>query len=111
VLCIVAILFAARVYLQKKLAREKLELDVFAHGWYYDEAISAFAGGPGRVAFDDAARFDKGIVDGAVNGVATLVRLGAGQGRKLQTGYVRNYAVGIAVGAFILVGLFLTRAV
>jgi NADH-quinone oxidoreductase subunit L len=111
VLCIVAILFAARVYLQKKLAREKLELDVFAHGWYYDEAISAFAGGPGRVAFDDAARFDKGIVDGAVNGVATLVRLGAGQGRKLQTGYVRNYAVGIAVGAFVLVGLFLTRAV
>jgi NADH-quinone oxidoreductase subunit L len=111
VLCIVAILFAYRVYLQRKLAPEKIELDVFAHGWYYDEAISAFAGGPGRAAFDDAARFDKGIVDGAVNGVASLVRLGAGQGRKLQTGYVRNYALGIAVGAFVLIGLFLTRAV
>ena len=111
VLCIVAILFAYRVYLQRKLAPEKIELDVFAHGWYYDEAISAFAGGPGRTAFDDVARFDKGVVDGAVNGVASLVRLGAGQGRKLQTGYVRNYALGIAVGAFVLVGLFLTRAV
>ena len=62
-------------------------------------------------AFDEAARFDKGIVDGAVNGVAALVRRGADEGRRLQTGYVRNYALGIAVGAFVLVGLFLTRAV
>jgi NADH-quinone oxidoreductase subunit L len=111
VLCIVAILFAARVYLQRKVRAEAIELDVFAHGWYYDEAISAFAGGPGRVAFEEAASFDSGIVDGAVNGVAALVRRSADQGRRLQTGYVRNYALGIAVGAFVLVGLFLTRAV
>jgi NADH-quinone oxidoreductase subunit L len=44
-----------------------------------------------------------------VNGVAGLLRLGASQLRRLQTGYVRNYALGVAVGAFVLVGLLLTR--
>ena len=50
------------------------------------------------------------MVDGAVNGVATLVREGSGRLRVTQTGYVRNYALGIAAGAVLLVGWFLTRA-
>jgi NADH-quinone oxidoreductase subunit L len=50
------------------------------------------------------------VVDGAVNGVGGLMRLVSGKLRLAQTGYVRNYALGVAVGAVILVGLFLGRS-
>src|SRR3954468_8728023 len=110
VLCFGAILVARRVYLQRKIAAERFEPQLFAHGWYYDEGVTAFVGGPGEEAFDATARFDKGIIDGAVDGVAAIVRWVASKVRLTQTGYVRNYALGIAVGAFILVGLFLTKA-
>ncbi len=46
---------------------------------------------------------DRGLVDGAFTGGATLVR-GIGHGlRHLQTGYVRSYALSVLVGALILV--------
>ena len=104
-----SILVAARVYLQHKA--RAIEPELFARAWYYDESISAFVAGPGGEAFERIAAFDRGIVDGAVNGVATLVRAGATKLRLAQSGYVRNYALGIAVGALILVGLFIGRAV
>ncbi len=46
---------------------------ILANGWYYDQAVTDFMGGPGRAAFEDAAWFDRNVVDGAVNG--------AGRGR------------------------------
>jgi NADH-quinone oxidoreductase subunit L len=108
-LAIFAILVARWIYLLK--AREPVEPELFAHGWYYDESITRFAGGPGREAFEGAATFDAKVVDGAVNGVASLVRLGASKLRLAQTGYVRNYALGITIGAVVMIGLFLGRAV
>jgi NADH-quinone oxidoreductase subunit L len=108
VLCALAIVGAAQIYLRHK--RAPIEPEILAHAWYYDEAVSTFVGGPGEAAFEGTAEFDRGVVDGAVNGVAALVRFGASKLRLAQTGYVRNYALGIAVGAFVLVGLFLTRA-
>jgi NADH-quinone oxidoreductase subunit L len=109
VLAALGIVLAARVYLQRKL--EPVEPEILAHAWYYDETVSAFVGGPGEEAFEKTAEFDRDVVDGAVNGVGALVRDGGSRLRLAQTGYVRNYALGIAVGAFILIGLFLTRAV
>ena len=108
VLCAIAILVAAQIYLRHK--RAPIEPEVLAHAWYYDEAVSAFVAGPGEAAFQRTAWFDSGVVDGAVNGVAAVVRFGASKLRLAQTGYVRNYALGIAVGAVVLVGLFLTGA-
>ncbi|HEV3226883.1 MAG TPA: NADH-quinone oxidoreductase subunit L [Acidimicrobiales bacterium] len=108
VLCAVAILAGAQVYLRHK--RPAVEPEILARAWRYDEAISAFVAGPGELAFEETAHFDRGVIDGAVNGVAGVVRWGASKLRLAQTGYIRNYALGIAVGAFILVGLFLTRA-
>src|SRR6202040_260966 len=77
--------------------RPQLEPAVLAHAWYYDEAVAAFVGGPG-VEFADftAYQVDHETVDGAVNGVAWLVRHGGGKLRKLQNGYVLNYALGLA---------------
>lgn len=81
------------------------------HAWYYDTAVSAFMGGPGREGFDDVAWFDANIVDGAVNGVGKVSEASGGVLRKLQSGYVRNYALGIGIGAVLLLGWFVSRGV
>jgi hypothetical protein len=46
-----------------------------------------------------AALFDNKIIDGAVNGVAHLVRQGAIFLRTAQTGILRFYAALMAIGA------------
>ncbi len=90
---------------------ERIELKVLAKGWYYDSSISAFMGGPGRKGFDAVAWFDKHIIDGAVNGVASVVKVSSDKGRTVQTGYVRNYALGLMAGAIVVAALILSKAV
>jgi NADH-quinone oxidoreductase subunit L len=77
-----------------------LEPAILENGWYYDSALSAFMAGPGTELADFTAySVDQGTIDGAVNGVAWLTRQSGRLLRKLQTGYVRNYALGLAGGA------------
>jgi NADH-quinone oxidoreductase subunit L len=54
---------------------------------------------------------DNKIIDGAVNGVASVFRTSGGVVRRVQTGYVRNYALGIMAGAVLLLAYVLTRTV
>ena len=68
-------------------------------------------GGPGRKAFDAIAWFDKHVIDGAVNGVASVVRVSSAKGRVVQTGYIRNYALGLLFGALVVAALILSKAV
>jgi NADH-quinone oxidoreductase subunit L len=96
-----------RVYLHKRTA--PVEPEILAEGWYYDSTIAAFMGGPGEQVFEGVAAFDREIVDGAVNGVAAGVRGGGSGLRVLQTGYVRSYALGVALGVVALLAFFLTR--
>ena len=51
--------------------------------------------------------FDRTIVDGTVNGVGTVVRDAGGGLRRIQTGRVQNYALGIAIGLIVMAGSFL----
>ena len=51
--------------------------------------------------------FDRTIVDGAVNGIGRLTRDAGGGLRRIQTGRVQNYALGIAIGLIVMVGSFL----
>jgi NADH-quinone oxidoreductase subunit L len=46
-------------------------------------------------------------VDGVVNGLAALVGGGSGRLRRMQTGYVRSYALSILTGALLVLGAFL----
>ena len=72
---------------------------LFGHAWYYDEGIAAMVGGPLRRAARWATDvFDQKIIDGAVNGVARGVGAAGTGMRRLQTGLVRQYALGIAAG-------------
>jgi NADH-quinone oxidoreductase subunit L len=88
-----------------------VEPELFAHAWYYDEGVSAFMGGPGYEAFDDVVWVDEHVVDGAVNGVGKLSTQSGRVLRVLQSGYVRNYALGIGIGAVLLLGWFVSRGV
>ncbi|BFU47492.1 NADH-quinone oxidoreductase subunit L [Krasilnikovia sp. MM14-A1004] len=49
---------------------------------------------------------NKGI-DGLVNGIAASVGGGSGRLRRLQTGFVRSYALSMLTGALVVVGAFL----
>ena len=92
------------VYLRKQI--KPWEPSLFANGWYYDSAISWFMGNPGREGFQAVADFDAKIVDGAVTGSAVAVKATAGEVRKGQTGYVRQYAGVIGIGVVLLLGWF-----
>jgi NADH-quinone oxidoreductase subunit L len=95
------------VYERKRL--RAVEPAVLAHAWYYDETLARIAGGPGQAAFEATATFDREVVDGAVEGVGGATRAVGRRLRRLQTGYVRNYAVGVGLGAVALLGWFLYR--
>ena len=77
--------------------------------WHVDETYAKVAGGPGEAAFEGVAEFDQRVVDGAVNGVGGLAkRIGDGL-RPMQTGLIRTYALGVAVGAALLLTYVVTR--
>jgi NADH-quinone oxidoreductase subunit L len=56
-----------------------------------------------------AGPVDEGVIDGAVNGVAREVAAAAGRGRRLQTGFVRTYAVAVLGGAVVLLAFLVLR--
>ena len=116
VLLVVAVLIAATgiaaafaVYAKKKV--KAVEPRVLEQAWFYDAGAAKLVGGPGRAAFNAVAWADSHIVDGAVNGTATLVRGIAGQVRKSQSGYTRVYAALMAVGAVALLAWFMYRGI
>jgi len=73
---------------------------ILGHAYYFDEAIANAVRVPGRRFLDWMSEaFDQGVIDGAVNGVGRFFRgIGAGN-RRIQSGLVRQYALGIALGA------------
>jgi len=76
----------------------------------FDDLYSLLVERPGRaIANFTAFVFDARVVDGLVNGAATVIRMGGSQLRKVQTGYVRNYALGVTFGAALLLGYALLR--
>ncbi|MFM8482937.1 MAG: NADH-quinone oxidoreductase subunit L, partial [Actinomycetota bacterium] len=109
VVALAGIAISVAVYSKKKLP--VVEPALLADGWRYDRTITDFMGGPGRRAFDGVAWADRTIVDGAVNGVGTVVRRTGGTVRRLQTGAVRNYAAGITIGVLALLVWFFLQGV
>ncbi|HEY1739658.1 MAG TPA: hypothetical protein VGI86_13150, partial [Acidimicrobiia bacterium] len=83
---------------------------VLQHAYYFDAAIARVVSGPvtafGRFLSDGV---DRGVIDGAVNGIGRIVQEAGGGLRSLQTGRVRNYALGIACGTALLLIFMLTR--
>ncbi len=72
---------------------------LFANGWYLDSYYSAILVTPGKaVAAFSAYVLDARLIDGIVNGAGGAVHGLANAARKVQTGFVRNYALAFLVG-------------
>ncbi|MER3453337.1 MAG: NADH-quinone oxidoreductase subunit L [Acidimicrobiia bacterium] len=108
---LVAIGVARAVVLLRRVPPEELEPQVLRQAWYLDAAVAWFVGGPGRWLADRTATVvDAGVIDGAVNGTGVAVREAAGVLRRLQTGYIRNYALAVAGGVVAVLGFMVVRA-
>jgi NADH-quinone oxidoreductase subunit L len=73
--------------------------------WFYDRVFVR----PLFALYAFFARFDLGVIDGIVNFAGRLVQAWSVGARRLQTGYVVNYALTMLAGAVALVGFLLAR--
>ncbi len=88
-----------------------LEPVALQRSWYLDDVFDAAIGRPGHAVARFAAEVvDRVVIDGAVMGVARLTRSAGAGLRKVQTGYVRQYAVGIVFGMVALLVYMAARA-
>ncbi|MGH2465016.1 MAG: NADH-quinone oxidoreductase subunit L [Candidatus Limnocylindrales bacterium] len=75
--------------------------------WWFDDLNDLlFIRIGGRVAYG-MWWFDRNIIDGAVNGSGRLVSSAGGGLRRVQTGRVQNYALGIALGLILMAAAYL----
>ena len=76
---------------------------VLQNGWYVDKAYETVLVAPARaLATIIAFIVDTKIIDGLVNAIGRGVKGLASRSRRIQTGYVRNYALGVALGVVAL---------
>jgi NADH-quinone oxidoreductase subunit L len=70
--------------------------------WYFDQLYELLFVKIGGLFAGALWWFDRAVIDGTVNGVASLTQ-GAGRSiRHIQTGRVQNYALGIAAGLIVM---------
>jgi NADH-quinone oxidoreductase subunit L len=78
--------------------------------WYVDEIYDfAFVNPTKAVGNFLWKGFDVVVIDGIVNGVATVVRGFSGILRYAQTGFVHNYAFTMVLGVVVIVSVYLFR--
>ena len=73
----------------------------FWHDWFHDKVITAGYNLGTRLL---SLRIDLGIIDGIANGLAAVIQRLAAQMRRIQTGYVRNYALSVFIGVIVILG-------
>jgi NADH-quinone oxidoreductase subunit L len=73
----------------------------FWHDWFHDQVIGKFYRESARIL---AEPIDLGIIDGVSKGLAKLFSYLSEASRKLQTGYVRNYALVVFAGVVLILG-------
>jgi len=78
--------------------------------WYIDELYDFLFVNPTKSFGNLLWRgFDVVIVDGVVNGTAKLVMGLAAALKGLQSGYVHNYAMGMALGVVAIIAFYVFR--
>ena len=104
--------YAKRPDLPGKIAAKTKNIyELLYNKYYVDEIYDAvFVRGCVALANWFWKVWDVIVIDGAVNGLGTVVRMTAGGLAKLQTGQVQSYALAIVIGAVALVAYVATRA-
>ena len=78
------------------------------HKWYFDEAYDRSIVRPTFTAAAELwKRIDVAVIDGAVNGVARAIAWGAWFLRLIQSGQTQHYALGMALGAVVILTLLI----
>jgi NADH-quinone oxidoreductase subunit L len=107
IVALTGILISVAVYAKAKF--KVVEPKILEQAWKYDATVSRVVGGPGAAAFNLIAWIDANIVDGIVNGVGESIRGAAGSVRRIQSGFVRTYALLISLGTVLILAWFLLR--
>ncbi len=91
--------------------RPELEPAFLASYWHFNDIYDTLIGRPGaRLASFAYSVVELHWIDGVVNGVGSLMKRTGSGVRRVQTGYVRQYAVGMALGILALLVWVLVRA-
>jgi len=78
------------------------------HKWYVDELYEAWFVRPTIEAANDLWQWiDMRVIDAAVNGVAGSINLWSRALRLIQSGEVQHYALAMALGAVVILGVYL----
>ncbi|CAN5578974.1 NADH-quinone oxidoreductase subunit L [soil metagenome] len=101
------------VFMQRRIdpvrfAQEHETLHSFLYNkWYVDEIYDRYIVQPlRRLSMYLWLQVDVRIIDGALLGLAGSVTWASGQLRRVQTGLVSNYALAIALGMVVIVGVY-----
>ncbi|MGB7062137.1 MAG: NADH-quinone oxidoreductase subunit L [Candidatus Zixiibacteriota bacterium] len=116
VIVLIAIFIAYRFYVKnleipRRLAqRYKSGYRVLLNKYYVDELYAKVIVNPLlNLALFLWKQFDVLVIDGAANGIASVVK-GLGSGiRRTQTGYLRNYALSLILGAVLILSYYILR--
>jgi len=110
---VAGILTAYRMYIRKPelpgilTQKYKTAYDLIYHKYYVDEIYDMAVVEP----IKDGSNFlwqgvDVKVIDGTVNGSAGIVAWLSAHVRKLETGFLQNYALAIVLGVALIVGYF-----
>ncbi len=81
--------------------------EAMLHKFYVDELYERTVAMPGLLMSDGMAEFDARGIDGFVNGLGRGTYAMAQVGRRVQTGFVRSYALAVLLGTLLVSALFL----
>ncbi len=108
---VAGLLVATRFYVWRPEAPARMverypkAYQVLLNKYYVDELYDALFVEPiRRGSFWLWRQFDDRVIDGSVNGVAAIVRVGSAVLRRVQTGYVLNYVLSFLVGVVAILG-------
>lgn len=76
------------------------------HDWFHDRLI---VGGFQKATRFLAVPFDLGFIDSFFNGLGETIKRAAVALRRIQSGYVRNYALSLFIGVVVILGYLILR--
>ena len=99
------------IWMGRRVKESAVEPQVLRRAWYVDELYQKVVEAPSRaLANFSAFVVDAKVIDGTVNGVGALVRAGGSRLRTVQSGFVRNYALAVALGAVAILAYAVARS-
>jgi NADH-quinone oxidoreductase subunit L len=89
--------------------RPRMLETLLAHQFYIEDFYNAAVVSPSRAAAAWAGRFDRSVIDGAVVGIGEGLGRAGEALRRLQSGYLRQYAAIMLIGALVILAYWLWR--